>query len=130
MESVGGVARLDIDVDQWKKRLAALSLEFAQYPDVYESTLSLSAEENTRYITNSEGTKIREPSTLLRVVVYATSRTDDGMDLYRFEGFDAHHAGPATRRHNNPGGDHTDGHRPGRPAGPPRLSNPTPAPPY
>lgn len=87
---LGELAHIDVDVDDWRARLERLSLAFEGYTDIHDSWLSLSVDASTKYIVNTEGSVVREPATLLRIAVYATTRTDDGMDLFRFEAFDAH----------------------------------------
>jgi predicted Zn-dependent protease len=89
---VGQVARAGIDVEEWRTRLQSLSRGFESSAEIYDSWLSLTTEAITKHIVNTEGTMVREPVILLRITLYASSRTDDGMDLFRFESFDAHSA--------------------------------------
>lgn len=92
VEHIGDKAKMKIDVDAWRERLRKLSSLFEPYTEIYESWIRLTGEKTTKYIVNSEGTTVREPQTLLRIMIYSASRTDDGMDLFRFESFDAHTA--------------------------------------
>ncbi len=93
IQATGDAAHIEFDRDAWRSRLEKLSLAFEAWPDIYESTISLTAEARTRYIVNSEGTVVREPTTLLRIAVYASTQAEDGMDLFRHEAFDAHTPG-------------------------------------
>jgi TldD protein len=84
------LASVDINVANWEKKLKAFSAVFNKYPEIYEGTLSISANANNDYLVNSEGTSIQHGRDSWRLSVYARTKADDGMDLYRFEAFDSH----------------------------------------
>jgi len=87
---LGPLARLSLDAAGWEKRLKEHSAHFKNYQEIYESDVSLAARATTKYFVNSEGAVIQQGSLRLRVSVYARTKADDGMDLYRYESFDAH----------------------------------------
>ncbi|MGH9317146.1 MAG: metallopeptidase TldD-related protein, partial [Thermoanaerobaculia bacterium] len=87
---VGAAPRLAVDAPGWEKTLKEVSRVFLAYPLVYDSEASFSAERVTRYFVSSEGAAIQQSSVQLRVFVYVQTRAEDGMDLYRYESFDAH----------------------------------------
>ena len=89
-ESVTAPAQLKIDMTAWEKRIKALSARFSEAPYIYEGWVSLQAGAATSYFVNSEGTTIQQPDNHWRIAVYASTKADDGMDLYRYEAFDAH----------------------------------------
>jgi len=84
------LAAVDVDVRNWEDRLKTYSALFKRYPEIYEGTVSLSADADNDYIVNSEGTSIQHGRSLVRLSVYARTKAEDGMELYRFEAFDAY----------------------------------------
>ncbi|HVT59017.1 MAG TPA: metallopeptidase TldD-related protein [Thermoanaerobaculia bacterium] len=87
---VGPALRLAVDAGAWEKRLKEVSRTFQAYPLIYDSDASLTAERVTRYFVSSEGTVVQETAVHARVFLYAQTKADDGMDLYRYEPFDVH----------------------------------------
>ena len=77
------------DRRMWEDRLRKLSLRFRGHPQLHDSQVTLEASTLTRWIANSEGTLVQDGRTYVRVYLQADTRADDGMDLDRFEGFDA-----------------------------------------
>src|SRR6185295_275252 len=47
---------MDVNVPNWETKLKAFSAMFNKYPEIYEGTVSLSANANNDYLVNSEGT--------------------------------------------------------------------------
>jgi len=84
------LAAVDVDVRNWEDRLKTYSALFKRYPEIYEGTVSLSADADNDYIVNSEGTSIQHGGSLVRLSVYARTKAEDGMELYRFEAFDGY----------------------------------------
>ena len=84
------LATVDINVANWEKKLKTLSALFNRYPEIYDGTVSLSSVADNNYLVNSEGTSIQHGNDALRLSIYARTKADDGMELYRFEAFDAH----------------------------------------
>ena len=82
-------ARPTIDRAVWEKRIRALSAIFRDYPDVYQNMVMFSAQSETDYFVSSEGSRIVEPHRAARIVIYAVTRADDGMDLFRDQTFEA-----------------------------------------
>lgn len=80
----------DVNIPEWEKKLKAYSALFNKYPEVYEGTAALSSTGTTNYVVNSEGTSIQHGINRVRLSVYGRTKADDGMELYRFEAFDAH----------------------------------------
>src|SRR5579883_26365 len=84
------LARIDVDTAAWEKRVKALSALFNKSPEIYDGTVTISANADTDYLVNSEGTSIQHGRDSARLSIYARTKADDGMELYRFEAFDAH----------------------------------------
>jgi predicted Zn-dependent protease len=85
----GPAAHLTIDVPVWEQRLRQLSARFRGQAEVLDSDVSLQATSLTRWLLNSEGTAVQTGRNYVRVFIEADARADDGMELERFEGFDA-----------------------------------------
>jgi TldD protein len=77
-----------VDVPAWENKLKIYSALFKKYPEIYEGTVSLSSNANNDYLVNSEGTSIQHGRSSVRLSIYARTKADDGMELYRFEAFD------------------------------------------
>ena len=78
-----------VDRAAWERRVTELSKIFREYPDVYQNAVMLSVENETDYFASSEGSKVVTPHMAARLVVFAVTRADDGMDLFRAQTFEA-----------------------------------------
>lgn len=81
--------RLGVDRDWWRQRVADISRLFDGQPDIYKCEVSFTASAENSYIVNSEGTKISHGRIRSRLHLYISTVAEDGMELYRFEAFDA-----------------------------------------
>jgi TldD protein len=88
--SVGKPAPLAaVDKSAWEDRVRTLSKIFRDYPDVYQNVVMLTAQTETDYYASSEGSRIADPHQSARLIVFAVSRAEDGMDLFRAQTFEA-----------------------------------------
>ncbi|MEO0114283.1 MAG: metallopeptidase TldD-related protein [candidate division WOR-3 bacterium] len=87
---LGTEAKLAIDTVNWAKRLKELSKIFKEYPWLYSSNMSLTARAITKYLVNTDGTKIIEPKTNYLVRVSAATKAEDGMRLSLYRHFYSH----------------------------------------
>ena len=78
-----------VDKAAWENRVRSLSKIFREYPDVYQNIVMLTAQSETDYYASSEGSRLASPHRQARLVVFAVSRADDGMDLFRAQTFEA-----------------------------------------
>lgn len=78
-----------VDQREWEARVKNLSAIFRAFPDVYTNVVSLQVQNETDYFVSSEGAKIATPHKLTRLVVFASTRAEDGMDLLRAQTFEA-----------------------------------------
>jgi predicted Zn-dependent protease len=78
-----------VDRAAWEQRVRALSRIFREYPNVNRNTVVLTAQNETDYYASSEGAQIVLPHVQARLVIFAMTRADDGMDLYRAQTFEA-----------------------------------------
>jgi TldD protein len=82
-------ASIRIDRDQWNARIRAISAIFRGYPHVYSNYTVFTLRDQTGYFVSSEGARLVAPYQLARIVVFATTRANDGMDLFRAQTFEA-----------------------------------------
>src|SRR5262249_39107384 len=73
--------KLAINRDDWANRARAISEMALSYPQIYQSQVSVGATVDNRYLVTSEGTRLKTGQKLLRVIVTASTKADDGMDL-------------------------------------------------
>ncbi len=78
-----------VDKAAWEQRVRALSKIFREYPDVYQNVVMLTVQNETDYFASSEGSRIVAPHLAARLVVFAVTRADDGMDMFRAQTFEA-----------------------------------------
>ena len=78
-----------VDKAAWERRVTDLSKIFRDYPDVYQNMVMLTVQNETDYFASSEGSKIVTPHLAARLVAFAVTRADDGMDLFRAQTFEA-----------------------------------------
>ncbi len=73
----------------WEDKIRSYSSAFRKYPEVYNSTVTLQIQQSTSYFVSSEGSKVETPGVMARLVVEASTRANDGMDLVRVETFES-----------------------------------------
>jgi TldD protein len=78
-----------VDKTAWERRVTELSKIFREYPDVYQNMVMLTVQNETDYFASSEGSEVVTPHLSARLVVFAVTRADDGMDLFRAQTFEA-----------------------------------------
>jgi TldD protein len=78
-----------VDRAAWERRVTDLSKIFREYPDVYQNMVMLTLQNETDYFASSEGSRLVTPHLAARLVVFAVTRADDGMDLFRAQTFEA-----------------------------------------
>ncbi len=76
------------DKTRWEGRVRDYSRLFRRYPEILISGVHLSIQAVTKYIVNSEGTRLRFGETRLRLALSASGRAEDGMNLFRYDSFD------------------------------------------
>ncbi|HYM12508.1 MAG TPA: metallopeptidase TldD-related protein, partial [Bryobacterales bacterium] len=85
----GPRASLAVDGRAWAERLKKLSVAFRAHPQVLASKLILHAESRNESLVNTEGTAVQHGRNFLRLMITAQARAEDGMNLDRFESFEA-----------------------------------------
>ena len=95
---LGSKAEISIDIDKWKGQLRKYSSLFKAHPQIYQSKVNLSVLGETKYFVNSEGTILRHSRILWRLGISASTKTDDGMDLFKYDSFNASREGKLPSR--------------------------------
>jgi len=83
------VPNFPLDQKAWEDKVRRYSAAFRKYSEVYSSGVFFQAERVRSFLASSEGAKIVEPSSMIRLMIQASTRADDGMDLVRVESFEA-----------------------------------------
>ena len=74
---------------EWEKKIKEWSALLNQYPEILESSVMLSAEGVNKYHVSTEGAMLQHGNTHSRITINARTKAEDGMELYRYETFDA-----------------------------------------
>ena len=74
-------APFSIDTAAWEKRMRMLTAPFAQHKEIIENNAQMMAEVETRRYVNSDGSRIQISSPFYRIIISATAKADDGMEL-------------------------------------------------
>jgi TldD protein len=82
-------AELAVDRDAWAKRLRSISAASKEYPLIYNSGVMFSARAQNEYLVNSEGSRIQQGRKYLRIVLSASTKAEDGMELSQYRTFNA-----------------------------------------
>jgi TldD protein len=84
-------AAADFSFDQhaWEGEVRRLSAGFRKYPEVYTSLVALQVARTRSYFVSSEGGSLVDPGRMVRLIIEAETRADDGMELLRVETFQA-----------------------------------------
>lgn len=83
------LVKLTVKKEDWEKRLRQLSAIFKKYPEIYNSAVTLTADAVNRFFVSSEGASLQHGKTICRISIFASTKAADGMDLFKFESFDA-----------------------------------------
>ncbi len=73
----------------WKRRVKEYSALFNGYPYIYQVNVRIQAESVNKYFADSEGTMLRHGRTQWQLWIYARTKADDGMNLYKLKTFTA-----------------------------------------
>jgi predicted Zn-dependent protease len=69
------------DKSAWEQKVRTLTAPFARHRQIIEATALLSAELETRRYVNTDGSRIQTSSPFYRLIISATAKADDGMEL-------------------------------------------------
>ena len=77
------------DQQEWENKLRRYSAIFNKYAEIESSTVILLTDTPTKYFVSSEGARVVSSRPLTRILAFATTHADDGMELVRAETFEA-----------------------------------------
>jgi TldD protein len=87
---IGAPARPpEVAITDWESKTRALSARLRDKPAVHSGTVAIDGSASTRWIVNSEGSRIQTGEHGYRLTIAAETRADDGMELSRSEVFAA-----------------------------------------
>jgi len=75
------IANFSLDTQAWEQRLRNATKPFAERKEVLGATAQLDGEIETRRYVNSDGSQIRISMPFYRLIISATAKADDGMEL-------------------------------------------------
>lgn len=81
--------KLHFNEEEWNNRIRKLSARFGNYQSVLTSHVAVSAQTDTRYLVNTEGSRIQHGRGFARVMISASAKAADGTDVSSFETFEA-----------------------------------------
>ena len=82
-------AKLKFTEADWQAKIRKYSARFQNYPSVLTSHVAVSCSTDTRYLVNTEGSRIAHGRGFARIVINASAKAADGTDVNSFEAFEA-----------------------------------------
>jgi len=80
---------LRISVEDWSERARKLSTEFRKHPEILSSQVIFLANAETKYLVNTEGSRLEHGRTFGRILISAEAKAADGMELSAGETIEA-----------------------------------------
>jgi len=74
-------AKLEVDAAAWESRVREISKAFERHPHVLASEVRLVASAGARYFVSNQGSEVQSGNQHARLILSATAKADDGMDL-------------------------------------------------
>ena len=74
-------APFSFDQAGWEQKMRTYTAPFDQHKEIIENSAEVSAEVETRRYVNSDGSSIQISSPFYRIIISATAKADDGMEL-------------------------------------------------
>jgi TldD protein len=74
-------APFSINKADWEKKVRSYTTPFASHKEIIENSAQLIGEVETRRYVNSDGSRIQISSPFYRIIISATAKADDGMEL-------------------------------------------------
>jgi len=81
--------KLKFSEAQWQEKIRRYSGRFQNYQSVLTSHVTVTGQTDTRYLVNSDGSRIAHGRGFARIVISASSKAADGTDVSSFETFEA-----------------------------------------
>jgi len=87
---IGEKAVISEDIEKWEKKIREYTEVFLHHPEILSSQIELFVIAENKYLVNSEQTAMRLGRTQWRIDIYASTKAEDGMELYQNIVLDAH----------------------------------------
>src|SRR4051794_17394009 len=84
-----GPTPFNVNTIEMEARVRKISDRFRNYPRVLTSRVGISAQTDTRYLVNTEGSRLHHGRGFARISISASAKAADGTDLNTFETFEA-----------------------------------------
>lgn len=81
------VAPLHGEQRAWEEKLRKYTAPFAARSDIYSANAEFTADVETRWYVNSDGSEIQVSRPFYRLFIFAFAKADDGMELPRYESY-------------------------------------------
>jgi TldD protein len=81
--------KIAVKGDMWAEKVRQWSGEFNKYPGLLTSNVSIRLSNETKYLVNTEGTRLQHGRPFVRVTMSAQGKAADGMDLFTTDSFEA-----------------------------------------
>jgi predicted Zn-dependent protease len=80
---------VDVALDRraWETKIRSYTAPFARVEGIYDGEAALTAQHETRWYVNSDGSALQTSSVLYRLILSASSKAADGMVMPRYESF-------------------------------------------
>lgn len=78
---------LEVDRAAWEAKTRKYTAPFADSPHIYASSATISGDVETRWYVNSDGSRIKVSQPFYRLMVSASTKAEDGMEMPRYESF-------------------------------------------
>jgi predicted Zn-dependent protease len=87
------LAHFSIDREAWERKMRSFTAPFLGHKEIIDSSAELDAEVETRRYVNSDGSQILISSPYYRIIISATAKADDGMELPLYQTYMSFHEG-------------------------------------
>ena len=78
-----------VNSEEWAKRTRRWSTELGQYPGILASSVTVVLQRESKYLVNSDGTRLLHGRGFARIMITAQGKAGDGMDLATMDSFEA-----------------------------------------
>jgi TldD protein len=83
------MSAFQLDRKEWESKVRRYSSYFQKYPEIYSSAVMVIGQKSQVRFVSTPGARVATPGTIIRLMIEAETRADDGMELLRVETFQA-----------------------------------------
>ena len=87
VKHIGDLAESAVNLTDWQAKVRHYTAPFAEHGEIYRADARFSATTESRWLVNSEGTRVRTSETRYRLSIDASTKAEDGMSLPLHESF-------------------------------------------